>query len=512
MGLSLLRYLAYALIPAVTVLWGESLRARLLYRGGRRAIRLLIAALLMWQLVRLMKYMFEPVADASPEHAFWYLYYVFRAALPVALLWIAHVADADAAVQKLPRHLLLLLLMNLFLAFCILTNDWHEQFFSFLPEREGELWEEQLEWGAYAYWVIWFLEVFASLAIFWIKAGLQQSWRLRMILPFLLYLVFLLYTVFYNISPVLRIDVTFTTTVFFLLFLELCLRTGLILSNHEYEGFFRQASLGLRLTDPSGKIRLSSRAVPDLGGQMKEYRISRMRLSGGSTLIWYEDMHMLHEQQRSLAQANRALQRRRLYLKRAANRQRKQVAAETQNHLHREVEGILDSLRPYFRKFRTRILQSHGNEREQAVRDLNLLATYTKKRCVLFLKSEENGTIALDELEMAASELCEAARKLQLHVAISWQLPQATPAQTALTAFDSLTSFLAEAVHERAAMTVHVTMAAARVTFLLEGDVPWLGRWQQRWLQDHMDSRFTCKDLGFALSIACVLRQEEGER
>ena len=112
---------------------------------------------------------------------------------------------------------------------------------------------------------------------------------------------------------------------------------------------------------------------------------------------------------------------------------------------------------------------------------------------------------------MAASELCEAARKLQLHVAISWQLPQATPAQTALTAFDSLTSFLAEAVHERAAMTVHVTMAAARVTFLLEGDVPWLGRWQQRWLQDHMDSRFTCKDLGFALSIACVLRQEEGE-
>lgn len=509
---NLLRYLVYALIPAITVLWGESLRARLLYRGGRRAIRLLIAALLMWQLVRLMKYMLEPVVDVSQENFLWYLYYVFRAALPVALLWIADVADIDAAARKLPRHLVLLLFINLLMALSILTNDWHEQFFSFPPERKGELWEERLEWGAYVYWGIWFLEVFASLIILWIKAGLQQTWRLQMMLPFALYFVFLLYSIFYNILPVLRIDVTFTTTVFFLLLLEVCLRTGFIVSNHEYEEFFRQASLGLRLTDSSGKILLSSGAVPDVGEPLEEYRISRMDLSGGGNLIWYEDMHMLHEQQRSLAQANRALLRRRLYLKRAAHRQKKQVAAETQNHLHREVEGILTSLRPYFRRFRLKILQSRGDEREQAVHDLNLLAVYTKKRCVLFLKSEEDGTIALDELEMAASELCEAARKLQLHVAISWLLPQVIPAQTALTAFDSLTSFLAEAVHNRATMTVHVSMAATRVTFLLEEAASWLGQWQKIWLQNHADSCFTRKDLGFALSIACILQQEKGER
>lgn len=98
MGLSLLRYLAYALIPAVTVLWGESLRGRLLYRGGRRAIRLLIAALLMWQLVRLMKYMFEPVADASPEHAFWYLFYVFRAHCR------SHCSGLPMSQTQMPRY------------------------------------------------------------------------------------------------------------------------------------------------------------------------------------------------------------------------------------------------------------------------------------------------------------------------------------------------------------------------------------------------------------------------
>lgn len=97
-----LRHLAYAFMPAVTLLWGEALRARFLHRGARRAVRLLVAALLAWQSVRLMKYMLEPVPDAGDAllNALWYLYYVFRAALPVALLWIAHVADRDAAASS----------------------------------------------------------------------------------------------------------------------------------------------------------------------------------------------------------------------------------------------------------------------------------------------------------------------------------------------------------------------------------------------------------------------------
>ncbi len=181
-----LRHLAYVLMPALTVLWGESLRARFLHRGARRAIRLLLAALLAWQSVRLLKYMAEPAvldADETLLRLLWYLYYIFRAALPVALLWIAHVADRDAVAQRLPVHLFALLVLNLALAIAILTNDWHEQFFSFPQEREGSDWEEEVEWGAYAYWTLWFLEVFTALAILWIKAKLQKIWRFQMVLP-----------------------------------------------------------------------------------------------------------------------------------------------------------------------------------------------------------------------------------------------------------------------------------------------------------------------------------------
>lgn len=441
-----LRYLAYAFMPAVTLLWGEALRARFLYRGARRAVRLLVAALLAWQSVRLLKYMLEPVPDAGDGliNAFWYLYYIFRAALPVVLLWIAHVADRDAVARRMPPHLLALLLLNLVLAAAILTNDWHEQVFSFPQEREGGEWEEKLEWGAYAYWVIWFLEVFAALAILWVKAGLQKIWRPQMVLPVALCGLFLAYSIFYNFLPLVRIDVTFTTTGFFLLLLELCLQTGLMPSNDEHESFFREASPGLMLLDEKGRARLVSKAVP--GGEA--------------------------ERQRILAQANRALARRRRYLEREAPKRRERAAQMMQDRLREEVESLLKGLRPYFREFREEILKTEGEAQKHAVYKLNLLATYTKKRCVLFLKSEESGRIALEDLEMALSEICSALRAFRLHVAIDWKLP----AQTALLAFDALTTFLAEAARSWAAEDIYVTMAEARVTFLVEQQGAWLAR------------------------------------
>ena len=488
-----LRHLAYVLMPALTVLWGESLRARFLHRGARRAIRLLLAALLAWQSVRLLKYMAEPAvldADETLLRLLWYLYYIFRAALPVALLWIAHVADRDAVAQRLPVHLFALLVLNLALAIAILTNDWHEQFFSFPQEREGSDWEEEVEWGAYAYWTLWFLEVFTALAILWIKAKLQKIWRFRMVLP------------------AVRIDVTLTTTGFFLLLLELCLRTGLMPSNHDHEVFFREASLGLMLFDARGAVRLVSKAAPEQGAR-RDCRISKMEVPGGGTLVWYEDMSLLHERQRSLAQANRELERRSRYLRRTVHLRRQQTAAAMHQRLRREVEALLEELRPYFREFREEILRTEGQEREHAVHKLNLLATYTKKRCVLFLKSEESGTIAIEELEMAASEICSALRAFHVHAAITWSMPKVLPAQGALLAFDALVTFLAEAARSQAAQEVYVTMGEKSVTFLVDGHDAWMDRWQSLWQEKHEAALISCRDLGYAVSVTCAIARGE---
>ena len=54
------------------------------------------------------------------------------------------------------------------------------------------------------------------------------------------------------------------------------------------------------------------------------------------------------------------------------------------------------------------------------IRRLNLLSSYLKKRCVLFLKGQEDGTVRTDELAMAVSETCTYLRPLGLRVGVEW--------------------------------------------------------------------------------------------
>lgn len=362
--------------------------------------------------------------------------------------------------------------------------------------------------GCLCYWTLWFLEVFTALAILWIKAKLQKIWRFRMVLPVVCCILFLLYSIFYNFLPAVRIDVTFTTTGFFLLLIELCLRTGLMPSNHEHEAFFREASLGLMLLDAEGAVRRVSKAAPEQGAR-RDCRISKMEVPGGGTLVWYEDMSLLHERQRSLAQANRALERRSRYLRRTVHLRRQQTAVAMHQRLRREVEALFEELRPYFREFREEILRTEGQEREHAVHKLNLLATYTKKSCVLFLKSEESGTIALEEFEMAASEICSALRAFHVHAAITWSMPKVLPAQGALLAFDALVTFLAEAARSRAEQEVYVTMGEKIVTFLVDGHDTWVDRWQSLWQEKHGEGCISCRNLGYAVSVTCDISRGE---
>ena len=77
-----------------------------------------------------------------------------------------------------------------------------------------------------------------------------------------------------------------------------------------------------------------------------------------------------------------------------------------------------------------------------------------------------------------------------------------------MLAFDALTTFLAEAARSRAAEDIYVTMAEARVTFLVEQQGAWLVRWQTLWHEGHAASQIAVKDLGYAVSVDCSLIEE----
>ena len=489
------RFLILVLMLPLTVVWGACLHRRIRHHGARRAVLLLIAMLLLWELTRMAKIL-TFVHDSSLERMLWYLFYVFRAGLSVALLWIAWGSDEDVLERTMPPWLKTVFGINLLLAVLVLCNDLHHQFFYFTWDTEMMEWSEHLAWGTYVYWTIWFIEIFAALLLLLEKAKQQQVLRPAMTLPFLLFACFVIYSIAYQYVAWVRWpELTAVTALFFLLLGELCLRTGLMPSNRFHAAFFTNAQLAMRLVNAAGDIVFASAARWDAEG--RDTHTARMELRGGA-ILWQEDLSLLHEQQRRLALTRDALRRSHELLRREHGIRKNLLSLTLRRALSDELEAILAAKRPLLRRFREQLMATEDKgEVTQLLHRLNLLSSYLKKRCVLFLKGQEDGRVRTDELAMAVSEICTYLRPLGLRVGVEWTQPESLRAQAALALFDAFAELLRCAAAE-GTESVFCRFTEEHVSFLLE-PAPWIAPWAAAWQEEH--AAVMTEDRGYALML-----------
>ena len=477
-------------------IWGSSIHHRVLHYGTRRAVLLLITMLILWELDRSAKILTPAHADAL-ERMLWYLYYVFRGGLSVALLWIAWASDEDVLERTMPPWLKTVFGVNLFLAVLILCNDLHHQFFYFTWSTETMEWSDHLAWGAYAYWTLWFIEILAPLLLLLEKAKRQQVLRPAMALPFVLLILFIVYSIACQyVEWVQWPELTVVTALFFLLLIETCLLTGLMPSNRFHQAFFTHARLAMQLVDATGRTIFSSAALPRAAE--RDLRKSRMDLDGGA-LLWQEDLSLLHERQRQLALTRDALRRSHELLREEHSIRKHLLHLTLRKQLSDELEAILAAKRPRLREYREQLMAAEEEaEVTRIIRRLNLLSSYLKKRCVLFLKGQEDGYIRTDELSMAVSEVCTYLRPLGLRVGVEWSLPPSVRTGTVLALFDFFAEFLARAARE--GMPEVFCRFADDSAFFLLGAADWIAPWTTHWGEQH-DLSITRSDRGYALSL-----------
>ena len=502
------RFMVLVLMLPLTVIWGAYIYRRVLHHGARRAVVLLVAMLLLWELTRMAKIL-TFLHDSTLERMLWYLFYVFRAGLSVALLWIAWSADEDALNRRMPPWLKAVFGLNLLLAALILCNDFHQQFFAFTWDNILQEWQEHLAWGAYVYWTLWFGEILAALLLLLEKAKRQQVLRPVMLLPFVFFVLFITYSIAYQyVAWVQWPELTAVTALFFLALPEICLHTGLMPSNRLHETFFIHAQLAMQLVNAAGTPVFASALRLDEAA--RDTRTSRMELHGGA-LLWQEDLRLLHERQRQLALTRDALERTHTLLRAEHTIRRKLLALTLRRRLSEELEAILAAKRPLLRRFREALMETQDEEEVmRLIRRLNLLSSYLKKRCVLFLKGQEDGTVRADELAMAVSEICAYLRPLGLHVGVEWAQAELLHVETVLALFDAFAELLTCAA---AAGTEHVfcRFTDDTVIFLL-GDADWIAPWAAAWQEEH-GTDVTTEDRGYAhaLTIRSAAAMQEGK-
>ena len=121
-------YVRAALYLLLFVLWGYSLDQRIIQKPVLHCLRLMDVLMLIWLTLRTLKY--EVVTDLTVARYLWYLYYLPILFIPLLGAYTAIFLGKSEDYQ-LSRKSWLLSLIPTALFLAVITNDFHQQVFSF---------------------------------------------------------------------------------------------------------------------------------------------------------------------------------------------------------------------------------------------------------------------------------------------------------------------------------------------------------------------------------------------
>ena len=426
----------------LVVIWIASVIRRAMQKGVRRAALFTGIALLGWITLRLIK--FQLPVDGVLTRYLWYSFYLFQLGLPLVLLWLAWVIDQPDERLAAPKWLGAVALLNGALAALVLTNDLHNWVFRL--DLSSPHWASEYTYGTAFFLVIaiWAVQLAAVVAVLIVKS--RRALRKRgFIFPLAFCALLSLYVAGYimRVPLVWESDYTMSAGLFTLLFLEICMHTGLVPVNTKYARLFTHSPLNMQIIDGDGAVAWSSATA----GQVDHPLIEKALVSYpqpvekdedtlffaagivGGYALWQEDiskLNRLHEEidesVRRLAAANAVLAE--------DNRIRRELDEETAKiELMERLEG---EIAPYISRLSAMIegLEAAAGGPGEAAR-VALLLCYVKRRSNLFFRDQETGALPADELSAYIDELAGMAGYAGLKLAVAGEVDGPTPVRRA---------------------------------------------------------------------------------
>lgn len=304
------------------LLWGVSVRRRLIQPQVRRYLTAVSLLMVFWMTVRTIRHLFTE--DPWVLRSLWYMYYLPMLFIPLLALFVAlSLGKPESFILPKPTRLLYLPAGALLLL--VLTNDLHQLVFDF-PDT-ALIWANDYSYGAgYLLVVGWELMcALTALITMIIKCRVPGSRRV-MVLPFVPILLALIYGELYIFHH--RLIEPFAadmTPVFCLLFasaFECCIKCGLIQTNTGYEKLFEIGTIGARITDEDYNTRYASANAAELSREiMKEAEKGSVSLDKdtllksspvrGGHVLWQEDisditalLETLEENRKNIEESN----------------------------------------------------------------------------------------------------------------------------------------------------------------------------------------------------------------
>ena len=399
----------------LTVAWCVSIRRRILNTSIRRMLLTVGGMLLVWQIVRIIKFDYVIVTEPIGRYC-WYSYYIAMILVPlIGVFVVDHIGKPEG--YRSPAWMKYLFIPALFLLGVVFTNDLHQLVFTF--HNGFELYNSDYGYD-FMYFVIqaWFYSLTLLFVVrLMLKSRVPGSKRFQT-LPLLIAIFGISFWICYSLG-LIECDLTAVDSLIIIMLLEGAIQSGLIPSNMNYAGLFQQSTIAAQIVDKQYGVHYSSSNVKPLDADVLEQAkqgpvslgssvLHGQEINGGY-IFWQDDVKAIHDLAEHLREANDALGESNELLQAEVALKGRRLQAEEKTRLY---DSIARDIAPQLNKA-DEILQQSRQQPERAkemLSQLCVISAYIKRRANLLLLGEEKDSAASRELESCLRETLDNLR------------------------------------------------------------------------------------------------------
>ena len=411
-------YLRSGIYVFLFAAWFYSICVRIVLVQVRRYLLAISALMVLWILLRSVKF---SVDNMDAERWLWYFYYLPLLFIPLLSVFVS-LSLGKGETFRLPLWTRLLYLPTLLLLLLVLTNDLHQQVFSF---PSGVLTDQDYRYERGYFFVLGWAILCAALSFFWMvkSCRIPHSRRIRWLplIPFALSLAYV-YTYVRKVHWVwvLAGDMTVAQCLIFASILECCIQCGLIQSNLGYDELFEATSLPVQITDPALRPKHVSVAMQGAlpQGELRHMRQDTIRLDEDTLLkrhklrrgwvFWKEDISELNRIQQELELARDELRDTGDVLAAEKAQRARWLKLTEENRLYDMMEAQTARQIVMLRGLLAELQRTEEPDRvRRLLGQVIIIGTYVKRRSNLIFVGVQRGAISVQELRLCLNESTE---------------------------------------------------------------------------------------------------------
>ena len=404
-------YLADTIFFSLLIAWAISIHIRIVQPSVRRNLIHVTVLLVLWLLIRMVKYRFIDEQDTVSRYL-WYAYYIPQCLVPPVVLLAALVIERknDKPISRLTY---LIFVPAVLLILLIFTNDLHQTVFSFQPVFKNFTKDYRHEFG-YFLVIVWIVGMMlAGGIVLFIKCSISAC-RKRKWIPLLTFLLCAIvsFICYKFAAAVYKVPELFFFS--FIVIFESCIGIGLIPSNENYTEYYNLSQVSSVITDKDLRIAVRSQDAPAL---TKEHlaealhdhvmiddntRLSSREISGGR-VFWTENLSAINELNARLTDVNEVLSEENDLVAYENELKEKKAHIEQKNKLYESILALVADELSLAKSYVGEI-DENSSDFEKKMHIVCVLAAYIKRRSNLAVIEERRKTMDVKEIAVSVKE------------------------------------------------------------------------------------------------------------